>query len=106
MTLAGGVEHQKVESAVWEVFNRLKSAGPNPDDLKRAVEYTSAQNAYSLSSVSGLLSHINEAIARGDWKDAFRYEEYLRTATPDDVRKTANDYLTKKTLTVGHLFAI
>jgi len=106
ISLAGNVPHAKAEEAVWAVLDSLKSSGPNEEDLKRAVTFASAEKAYSMSSIGGILSNMNEAIARGDWKDAFEYENSLAKIKVSDIQESVTRYFDRGSVTTGHLNAV
>lgn len=104
--LAGGVSHSQAENAVWQAIERLRHDGPGVDELKRAVTFASAEKAYAHASIGGILSGMNESIARGDWKDAFTYEHSITSVSTDAVKDAAMKYFGRNTATVGHLKAV
>ena len=105
VALSEGVTHEKAEAAAFAVIERLKQDGPTSDELSRAIAYKTADRLFSLSTVSGTLAVVNEAVARGDWKDAFAFTDRIASVTPKDIARAAKTYLSRDALTVGYLHA-
>lgn len=105
VALPEGVPHEKAEAKVMEVLEYLASHGPTDEELTRAVNYAVAEKKIGMSSVSGILGSLNEAIARGDWKDGYDRIEKTERVTATDVMRAAKTYLNRDKLTVGYLYA-
>lgn len=103
--LPESVTHEKVEAAIMDVFRQLQDGYVEQKDLDRAVTYKVTDRLFSLSSVAGMLSALNESIARGNWKDTFEYQHNLQAVTRDDVRRVSKAYLSQDGMTVGYLKA-
>jgi zinc protease len=106
VALSENVPHEKVEKVIFEAIQNIASGNLKESDLERAVHYKVADRLYSLSSVSGMLSAMNESIARDDWKDTFSFQHSLQQITLAQVTEAARLYLGRDTVTVGYLKAL
>lgn len=105
VALPESVPHEKAEAAVLDVLHSLSNGNVSQHDLERAVTYKVTDRLFSLSSVAGMLSALNESIARGNWKDTFEFQHNLQSVTRDDVVRVAKSYLSRDHMTVGFLKA-
>lgn len=106
VALSENVRHEKVEQVIFETIKGIANGNLKEADLERAVHYKIADRLYSLSSVAGMLSAMNESIARGDWKDTYSFQHHLQQVTLSSVAEVAGKYLSKDSVTVGYLKAV
>ncbi len=106
VALSENIPHEKVEQVIFETIAGIAEGKLKEEDLARAVQYKVADRLYSLSAVSGMLSAMNEAIARGDWKDTFSFQHNIQQITLADVTGCAKKYLGKDGVTIGYLKAV
>jgi zinc protease len=106
VALSENVPHEKVEQVIFETIESISTGGLKEADLERAVNFKIADRLYSLSSVAGMLSAMNESIARGDWKDTYSFQHNLQQVALADVAEAARKYLGKDLVTIGYLKAI
>jgi zinc protease len=98
--------HEQIEKVVADVIEKISVDGPGKDDYERALNYVEAQYLYGMSSVSGTLGVLNEAISRGDWKDAWTFVRRLRNVTSHEVKQSSEHYLNWDSATIGYLHAV
>ena len=104
--LAENVPHKKVEEVVNGIIEKVRNENIQETALKRVKTYLASEYAYGMSSVSGILSALNEGIARGSWHDAFEFIERLNAVNREDVRKVAQNYFSSKNQTLGRMHAV
>lgn len=103
--LSENVPHEKVERTLGTIIEKLQEKPTAQAELDRIKTIVTAEYTYGMSSVSGVLSVLNESIARGDWKDAFAFAQKIQTVTSDQVLEVAQKYLSPNNLTIGRLHA-
>ncbi len=103
--LAENVAHEKVERAISGIIEKIQTEGIADSALARVKTYLEAEYAYGMSSVSGILSSLNEGIARGSWHDAFEFTGRLHAVTEEQVREATVNYFARTNKTTGRLFA-
>ncbi len=101
VTLAPGIEHARVEAAIWAELARIQSEGVTDAELKKAIQQTKAQFAQSSESVTGQAYWLgfSEIVADGGWLDNW-YASLAAIATAD-VQRVACDYFQRHRQTVG-----
>ncbi len=98
--------HKKAEETVMRIIGEITSRGAQKEDVLRAKNYSASGKLFAMSSAYGVLTAVNEAIALGDWKDAYSRIEKIRGLAPDDITAAARAYLSRERLTLGSLFAV
>jgi zinc protease len=101
MTVQGGVETDRAEKAVSDVFAALREDEVSPAEMEKAKKQVRAQVAYSMESAQ------NNAMALGmwevlsTWKDADQVSQRINAVTPADVLEAARKTLAGNNRTVG-----
>ncbi len=91
-----------IEESILEEVEKIKEGELSEDALERARTNARAELIRSLDSNSGLASSLASAEnLRGDWQKVFTDIEELNKVTLDDIKRVANEYLTKDNRTVG-----
>ena len=97
-----GVGVDTMETSILDEIKKIKEDGVTQEALDRARTNARANLIRSLDSNSGLASALASAEnLRGDWKKVFTDIEELNEITVDDIKRVANEYLTKNNRTVG-----
>ena len=99
--LAPGKSHDEVEEALRAEIRLLADGGIDAHELDRALALVRASDAYARDGAFSAASHLNEAIACGDWRLFTTAQQRLATVTPADVQRVAQRYLVDDALTVG-----
>ena len=100
--LAPDYTHAQVESALRETIAILRKDGVTEDELARAKSVMHAHEAFGRDGPFAVASHLNEAIAAGDWKLYTSYMERVNQVTTEDVHRVAQTYLIDDRCTVGY----
>jgi predicted Zn-dependent peptidase len=92
-----GVPKEKIEAAIWDELERLKTEAVTEKELEKVRNRTSANQARSLDSNSGLASSLSlfQALV-GDWRYVLRQPKEVAAMTPDDVKQVAQKYFTRE----------
>jgi predicted Zn-dependent peptidase len=95
---------REVEEAVYVEVAVLASEGPSESELERVRNQVAAGSIRRLQSNLGLAYQLADSESvYGDWRVTFQYADRLRSVTPADVRRVAEQYLTKERRTVATL---
>lgn len=102
-TLNPGVLLEAVERVVFREVERLQQEGVTEEEMQRAVKQVRAQFVYGSESVTdqGYWLGAMEAIA--SYEAYLHLLERIETATVEDLRRVAQQYLTESNRTVGWL---
>jgi zinc protease len=100
-TLAPGVSHEQIETAIWSVLERVQREGVQLAELEKAIKQTKAQFAYSSESVThqGYWLGFSQVVASLAWLD--QWLEQLTAVTAEDVQRVAQEYFTPDRQTIG-----
>jgi zinc protease len=94
---------EAIAATVREV-ERLRNERVAPDELERARTNFLAVEHFERESVSGLARKLGSfQVLGGDWQGETRYLETIRSASPEDLLRVAQQYLDADRLTVGAL---
>ena len=86
--------------AIAEEVERLRSEPVSDEELERARANFLATEHFERESVSGMASKIGSfELMGGGWETEEDYFAHLRTATPDDLLRVAQEYLSLDQLT-------
>lgn len=96
---------KKIESIVWEEIEKIQKAPPSLEELKRVQNARLVEFLRSADSNGNLADSLTYyELLFGNWRQIFEYYDELLKVTPEEVSKIANQYLSKKTVTIGTLY--
>jgi zinc protease len=100
-TLAPGVSHEQIETAIWGELEKVQRDGVQAKELEKAIKQTKAQFAYSSESVThqGYWLGFSQVVASLAWLD--QWLEQLSAVTAQDVQRVAEQYFTPDRQTIG-----
>ena len=94
----------KAEEIVYEEVARIAADGPTESELTRVRNQIAAGGIRRLQSNLGLAYQLADSESvHGDWRVTFQNADRLRAVTTEDVRRVAEQYLTKERRTVATL---
>jgi zinc protease len=93
---------EKVEKLILDEYDSIQKDGVSEKEVARAQSKIRAMTAFSRDGSYSIASHLNEAIAAGDWTLYTTYLERVMEITPEDVQRVAQKYLRESQRTVGH----
>ena len=100
-TLAPDTEHQQVEDAVWDEIEKIQREGVTPAELRKAIQQTRAQFAYSSESTTyqAYWLGFSEVVTSLPWLESWMTR--LAAVTSADVQRVAHHYFRRDGQTVG-----
>ncbi len=100
-TLAPETAHQQVEEAIWAEIEKIQADGVTTAELRKAIQQTRAQFAYSSESTTyqAYWLGFSEVVTSLAWLDTWM--ERLAAVTSDDVQRVAQRYFRRDGQTVG-----
>jgi zinc protease len=100
-TLAPGVTHEQIETAIWGEIKKIQQEGVTTAELEKAIKQTKAQFVYSTESVTfqAYWLGVSEVIASTEWLDSWL--DQLTAVTGADVQRVAQHYFKQERQTVG-----
>ncbi len=94
----------EAEEIVYEEIARIAAEGPTDSELTRVRNQIAAGSIRRLQSNLGLAYQLADSESlHGDWRVTFQSADRLRAVTTEDVRRVAEQYLTKERRTVATL---
>ena len=101
VTVKDGQDPAKVEAALYEVLDKLKTE-PVPDQELQKVKNQAKANAYRrLSNGTFIMFQLLNDDGLGDWKMINTASEAVDAVTAADIQRAAKQYFTKETRAVG-----
>ncbi len=101
-TARPGVTPDKVEAALLDEVERVKTTPITADELGRAKSRVEAEFVFQADSVTSQARQIGYWAMVDDWRYLTTYVDRIRALTPDDVQRMAQKYLVADGRTVGH----
>lgn len=96
-----GHSPQEVEQGIYENIERLKNEDVPIEELLKVKNNFAASEFRRLSSNMPILMHVMINEGSGDWREINAAGEKIQAVTAADVRRVANEYLTKENRTVA-----
>jgi zinc protease len=100
-SLAPGVSHEQVETALSDEMEKIRQHGVTPAEIERVKQQYIAADAYRRDGTAGVAAEINEWIAVGDWTLYVTFPESVAKVTPADVQRVAKQYFKDDESTIG-----
>jgi zinc protease len=97
-----GVAADKLEAALLDEVERLKSAPITAAELARAQRQIEASFAYQTDSVTAQAREIGYWAMVDDWRYLTTYLDRIQALTPADIQSVAQKYFGADIRTVGH----
>jgi zinc protease len=101
-TARPGVTADKLETALLDEVERMRTAPVTADELARAKSRVEAEFVFQADSVTSQARQIGYWAMVDDWRYLATYAERIRALTAEDVQRVARTYLVADTRTVGH----
>jgi len=101
-TARPGVSAPKLEAAMLEEIERLKTAPITAEELARATRRIESSFAYQTESVTAQARELGYWAMVADWRYLTTYMDRIRALTPETVQTVANRYFAADKRTVGH----
>jgi zinc protease len=101
-TARPGGTAERLETALLEEVERVKSAPISATELARAVSRVEAEFVLRMDSVTAQARQIGYWAMIDDWRYLATYLDRIRALTPEDVQQVARRYLVAEASTVGH----
>ena len=99
-------DSKKVENLILDEYIKIREKGVLDKEVRRAKSKIRAMTAFSRDGSYSIASHLNEAIAAGDWTLYTTYLDNVMNVTTDDVQRVAQKYLRESHCTIGHFIPI
>jgi zinc protease len=100
-TARPGVTAERLETALLEEVERLKTAPITDEELARARRRAEADFVFQLDSVTSQARALGYWAMIGDWRFLATYLDRLRALTPADIQAVAQRYFVLESRTVG-----
>lgn len=97
------ISNEQIESEIDKVIAEMLKDGITEAELELAKQQTRKQTLFGRDSSFSIASHLNEAIAAGDWKLYSGYLDRVEATTLEDINRVARLYLRDSQKTVGFL---
>ena len=101
-TARPGVSAPKLEAAMVEEIERIKTAPITAEELARATRRIESSFAYQTESVTAQARELGYWAMVADWRYLATYMDRIRALTPEAVQTIANRYFLTDKRTVGH----
>ncbi len=101
VTLHPKATHQQVEDAIWAELEKIQQEGVTPEELRKAIQQTKAQFAYSSESVTNQAYWLgfSQVVADTDW--FFQWLDRISAVQVEDVQRVAQQYFRRQAQNVG-----
>jgi len=91
----------EVEKAIYTQLEQIKREGVRSEELEQARKRLRADRIRHLRSNQGLASMLTHfEVVTGSWRYLLKYDEVLRSITPEEVREAAQKWLIRENRTV------
>ena len=101
-TARPGVSAPKLEAAMLDEIERIKTAPITAEELARATRRIESSFAYQTESVTAQARELGYWAMVADWRYLTTYMDRIRALTPEAVQTVANRYFLADKRTVGH----
>jgi zinc protease len=101
-TARPAVTAEKLEAALVEQAEKLRTEPITPDELSRVKSRVEAEFVFQTDSVTSQARQIGYWAMVDDWRYLTTYIERIRALTAEDVQRVAQKYLVPETRTVGY----
>ncbi|MBI4014275.1 MAG: insulinase family protein, partial [Candidatus Rokubacteria bacterium] len=101
-TARPGVTPDKVEAALLDEVERIKTSPITADELGRAKSRVEAEFVFQADSVTAQARQIGYWAMVDDWRYLTTYVDRIRALGPEEVQRVAQQYLVADGRTVGH----
>jgi zinc protease len=99
-----GIEPERVEKAIYEEFDKLKTAAVTEQELEKAKNILLANFYRQMKTISGKANTLgNYEVFFGDYRKLFTAADDYRKVTKDDLQRVAKQYFIEKNRTVATL---
>src|SRR6266850_2542198 len=96
-----GHKPEEVEQGIYENVERLKREEVPPEELQKVKNDFAAGEYRKLTSNFPILMHLIQNDGNGDWREINEAAPKIQTVTAGDLKRVANQYLTKENRTVA-----
>lgn len=100
-TARPGITPDKVEAALLDEVERIKTTPITADELARAKSRVEAEFVFQADSVTSQARQLGYWAMVDDWRYLATYVERIRALAPEDVQRVARQYLVPDGRTVG-----
>ena len=100
-TVAEGIPHAKVETAMKEALGAIADHGVTAAELERAKRQLEVYVVRSRDGTYALARELGEAVASADWKWFVRYLDAMQNVSREDIQRVAKTYCVANHATVG-----
>lgn len=100
--LTNGTSHDKILKILEEEYMKLRKKVVLSTELKRAKAQLKSEVIFAQDGAYRLLSSLNEAIARGDWKYFTSFLQNVEKVRGADIIRVANKYFLDDQSTTGY----
>ncbi len=101
VTVKDGQEPAKVEAALYEVLDKLKTELVPDEELQKVKNQAKADAYRRLSSGTFIMFQLLQYEGTGDWKRINTQAEQVDAVTAADIQSAAKQYFTKEARSVG-----
>jgi zinc protease len=101
-TARPAVSAPKLEAAILDEIERVKTAPITAEELARATRRIESSFAYQTESVTAQARELGYWAMVDDWRYLMTYMDRIRALTPEAVQTVANRYFVTDKRTVGH----
>ncbi|WP_038056636.1 M16 family metallopeptidase [Thermodesulfobacterium hydrogeniphilum] len=95
---------KEIVKEIGEELERIKEGGVLEDELEKAKTQILSDFIFSAETSDGLSGTLSSFyLTRGTYKDIIWYENKIKTATPEDIKRVAQKYFNLQKLVAGFL---
>jgi zinc protease len=103
LTARAGIPHQRLEDALFDALERIRTEGVTERELQKAINQVRAGMTMEYGSVSGLARAIGQLEMTVGYREFDRVLDKIRQVSVEDVRRVARTYFDPHRRTVGWL---